>query len=418
MATKIDNWRKKELSLEEVTAKYSDVSPFVILKSDVQRRGYLLTDAARALLDPKKHQVKARNIFLNRDEVNPVGLMLRDGTSIVGSYAEETNYGIRDPYLIDVIDGKLRITDEGRVYEEVTYWAKPDFYDKKTSKGTDMWQVLGVRPQRLDLNLNHHCHFWDEPGGGCKYCIIGSLSAEERKNHISHLLDIDDVKESLEEALKQEGRYTSICATSGSIITGDEPFDDEIDLYVNALSKLRPLFKDGLIKLQLVATAYSKKQLQRLYDEAGIRTYTSDLEVLDKNLFEWICPGKTKYVGYEKWKNSLYDAVEVFGKGNVNSGIVGGVELATPNGFKTEAEALSATLKEAEELAKHGVSVVNCIWNVGEKTMFNGQVPASLEYYIALAKGLNDIREAHGIDVYFDDYRRCGNHPGSDLARI
>jgi hypothetical protein len=123
-------------------------------------------------------------------------------------------------------------------------------------------------------------------------------------------------------------------------------------------------------------------------------------------------------VGYDNWKQRLYDAVEVFGKGNVNTGIVGGVELAQPNGFKTEAEALKSTLEEAEELAQHGVSVINCVWNVGPNTIFKNQVPASLDYYIALSKGLNEIREAHGIDVYFDDYRRCGNHPNTDLARI
>ena len=418
MATRIENWREKELSLEEVIAKYPDVSRFVILKTDVQRRGYLLSDAARALLDPKKHHVKARNIFLNREDANPVGLILRDGTSIVQSYAEETNWGIRDPYLVDVVDGKLVLTDEGRVYEEVEFWEKPDFFDKTTSKGTPMWHVLGARPQRLDLNLNHHCHFWDEPGGGCKYCVIGALSADEQKKNICQLIDHDDVAETLEEALKQEGRFTSICATSGSIITGKEPFEDEIDLYVAALSKIRPLFKTKHLHLQLVATAYNKRQLERLRDEAGVITYTSDLEVLNKDLFSWVCPGKNKYVGYEKWKQSLYDAVEVFGKGNVNTGIVGGVELAKPNGFESEEEALKATLAEAEELGKHGVSVINCVWNVGENTIFKNQVPASLDYYVALAKGLNDIREAHGIDVYFDDYRRCGNHPNTDLARI
>lgn len=418
MGIKLENWRNEEASLEEVIAKYPDVSPFVILKTDVQRRGYLLSDEARKFLNPNIHQTLIRGIFIDRKKDNPGGLILRDGTTIVESYAEETNWNIRDPYLVDVKDGKLVLTDEGRVYEEVEYWRKPDYYDKVTSKGTPMWQVIDCRPQRMDLNVNRHCHFWDEPGGGCKYCTIGALAAEDRKNHASPFLDQDDIVESVTEALKQEGRFTTFCATAGSILAGEELFDEEVDLYIEIFQKLAPLFKTNHIHSQVVASAYSKKQLERLRDKAGILSYTTDLEVLNKDLFSWVCPGKAKRVGYEEWKRRLYDAVDVFGKGNVNTGIVGGVELAQPNGFKSEAEALQSTLAEAEELGKHGVSVINCVWNVGQNTIFKDQIPASLDYYVQLAKGLNEIREANGIDVYFDDYRRCGNHPGTDLARI
>lgn len=418
MRTKLENWRKEEASLEEVIERYPDVSPLVILKTDVQRRGYLLSEEARELLDPKIHQTTAKGIFENRGNDVPSGLILRDGTTIVASYAEETNRNIRDPYLIDVKDGKLVVTDEGRVYEEVEYWRKPDYYDKLTSKGTPMWQVIDCRPQRITLNINRHCHFWDERGGGCKYCSIGAVAAEDRKNHISPFTDEDDIVESVAEALKQEGRFTTFCSTAGSILTGEELFDDEVELYIRVYQKLAPLFKTKHIHAQLVASAYNKKQLERIRDNTGIFTYTSDLEILNKDLFSWVCPGKAKHVGYEEWKRRLYDAVEVFGKGNVNTGIVGGVELAQPKGFSSEAEALQSTLAEAEELGKHGVSVINCVWNVGENTIFKNQVPPSLDYYVQLAKGLNDIREANGIDVYFDDYRRCGNHPGSDLARI
>ena len=45
------------------------------------------------------------------------------------------------------------------------------------------------------------------------------------------------------------------------------------------------------------------------------------------------CPGKQKAVGYREWKRRLIAAVDIFGKGYVNTGIVGGVELAKPYGF-------------------------------------------------------------------------------------
>ena len=45
----------KRLSYREVVAKYPDVSPFVILKTDVQRRGVTYTPSALAQVNPEIH---------------------------------------------------------------------------------------------------------------------------------------------------------------------------------------------------------------------------------------------------------------------------------------------------------------------------------------------------------------------------
>jgi hypothetical protein len=48
---------------------------------------------------------------------------------------------------------------------------------------------------------------------------------------------------------------------------------------------------------------------------------------------------------------------------------------------------------------------------------FKQKVP-SLEYYVRLSQGLDQIRRNHGLNVDMDNYRLCGNHPDSDLSRI
>lgn len=417
MELKLPDWRKEEPSIEELFEKYSDIPKIIILKTDVNLRGYILSEKAQEIFNKKKYQSNTPSIFATPDlkKRPPMGLTFRDGTSLVGGYM--MNYGIRDPYVIDVIDGKFYLTDNGNVYEEVDFWKEPDFYSKKTSKGTPMSEVLYVRPQRLNFSVNRLCHFWDEPGGGCKYCNVGINGIELcKKNNVPELYDYDDIAEAIAEAVKQEGRYSMIMATSGSILSGEELFDDEVDEYIKAFEKIKPVFNTDKLKVQLIASAFSKKQLERLKEKTGIIAYTADIEVLDKKSFDWICPGKAKYVGYEEWKRRLYDAVDVFGKGNVNTGLVGGVELAKPYGFQTEAEALKAVLSEAEELGEHGVSAAFIVWGICG--IFKNQTPPSLDYYLALTRGLNQIRQKYEIDTYFDDYRRCGNHPSTDLARI
>jgi len=121
-------------------------------------------------------------------------------------------------------------------------------------------------------------------------------------------------------------------------------------------------------------------------------------------------------VDYQEWKRRLVAAVPIFGRGRVNTSIVAGLELEGNQDRPKEKEALTRNLEEAQWLAERGVT-----------TVFSVQTPrlgsplaqrASLDYHISLAKGFHAIRRAHGLSVDFDDYRRGGSHPDTDLARL
>jgi hypothetical protein len=407
------HWREKELSLEQVLAKYPDISPFVIIKTDVQRRGVAYAQAALDKVDPDLHITKVRSDYCEKDDLTPVSLMLRDGTTV---FTEGTLVDwYRDPYVVDVVNDRIVLMDDGRIIEEVEYWEKPDYYDKTTSRGTPMWQVVSARPQRLTIHPNQFCDFWKRKGAGCKFCAIAATYGSTDKQP---LLDVDDIIETVAEAVEEPGRNVNIFLTGGTLLGGTEVLEEELDLYVKILSGIGSLFGGRKFPSQLIGTAFSKDQLQRLYDRTGLMTYTADIEVLNKELFEWICPGKAAVFGYEGWKERLYQAVDVFGPGNVNTGIVGGVELARPKGFSSEEDAIAADIAEAEVLAAHGISVVSCVWRVLKGSIFHRQRAPSLEYYVLLAKGLDSVRRAHGISVDMDNYRRCGNHADTDLGRI
>jgi hypothetical protein len=409
----LDTTEGRELSLYEVVQKYPDVSPFVIIKTDVQRRGISFSKAALDRVDLSVHQVEYRGFSRETSGAVPVSLMMRDGTSILTGFTLEN--GGRPPYLVDVVEDRIVLTDQGTVVEEVDYWEKPDYYSKETSSHIPMWQIALARPQRIDLYPFQYCEFWNTPGYGCKYC---SIAATYKKSQKPKYVDLTDIAETLAEALKQPGRYMSLFLTGGSILSGEELLDDEVDLYIKVLREAGKNFKTKKFPSQLIGTAYTKDQLRRLYENTGLSSYTADIEVLNKDKFEWICPGKAAKIGYEEWKNRLYQAVDIFGAGNVSAGIVGGVELAKPKGFTSEDEALDSTLAEAEELAKHGVFAVQCVWTVAEGSVFFNQNTPSLEYYVRLSVGLDHLRRKYNISADMDNYRRCGNHPDTDLSRI
>jgi hypothetical protein len=350
---------------------------------------------------------------MEKADNTPFSLLLRDGTSVL------TNTGAvatkREPMIVDVVDDKIMLLDGDDPLEEVFYWEKPAFYDEVTSSGKPMWHIAWARPQRIDLNPNQFCQFWETPGHGCKYCAI---AATYKKNDKPQFIDLKDISETVAEALKEDGRFTSIFLTGGTILNGNKLLDDELDNYIRILKEIGKNFGGKRFPSQLIATAFDRQQLQRLYDETGLMSYTADIEVLDEKLFGWICPGKAARIGYREWKERLYQAADIFGRGYANAGIVAGVEMARPEGFTDEEESLGKMLEEAEDLAKNGVSVVECVWNVAPGSIFFNQTTPSLEYYVRLAKGLDGLRRQYNINIDMDNYRRCGNHPDTDLSRV
>jgi len=411
------DWREKELSLEEVINKHPNVSPFVILKTDLLRRGVQLSEAAQNALNPEVDAIYTRGKHGDNQAERPNGLTLRDGTTIVGeNIRTEFNGGV-EPYIIDIADGKTVITDNGKVIEDVYFWPKPDYNDKVTTNGKPMWQVLAARPQRMDISLYQYCDFWNEKGGGCKYCAI-AVAYNRRKYDKDKLLDIEEIAEAVEAAVLQPGRYRMIQLCSGSILSGAELLDDEVDLNIKLLQRLERIFHSKKVMSQLISTAYNERQLRRLYNETFLSSYTADIEILNEEIFNWVCPGKAKHIGYKGWRDSLFKAVDIFGPNAVDTGIVSGAELAQPNGFRTEEEALEAYLAESEYFIQHGVGIAQTIFQPSVGTYFHNQKVASLDYLVSYAEGLDALYRKYNLEVYFDDYRTCGNHPNTDLARI
>lgn len=416
MAIGIDReWRKKEESYWEIVKKYPTVSPFIITQLDVQRRGVEYTEAALEKVDTNIHQVKPYG-----DKAAPDSLLLRDGTSIIShlsfSTSKKTLDG-REPYIVDVVDGKTVLVDDDRVIDEVFFWEKPKYYNKKTSLGTPMGEVVNARPQRFSLDVNKYCHFWDRPGEGCKYCGIGAQGAKF-KGCPTERVNYDEVREVMKEIVKEKGRFTGVVLTGGSILSGKELCDDETQAYIDALQAVGTAFSTKKFPSQVNSTALNEKQLIRLYEETGLTSYTTDLEVFDEEIFKWVCPGKAAHISFTEWKNRLYRAVDIFGKGQVNTGIVSGVELATPYGFKSESEALKKNFETAEELASHGVGLKHDVWNVVPGSIFHRQTTPSLDYYVQLTKGFYEIMRKYDISTEMDNYRKCSMHASINLDRI
>lgn len=149
-----------EEKITEVIEKVFDLRPKAIISElDLKRPIYRQTAAYG--------HFGRTDIDLPWERLAPASLLLRDGTSIITHFVFSTakrTKNSREPYLVEVVDDRIVLVDDDRIIDEVIYWEKPKFYDKKTSFGTLMQEVVDARPQRFSLSVNKYCHFWDTPG--------------------------------------------------------------------------------------------------------------------------------------------------------------------------------------------------------------------------------------------------------------
>ena len=140
--------------------------------------------------------------------------------------------------------------------------------------------------------------------------------------------------------------------------------------------------------------------------------------MLDEERFAQVCPWKQAHIGYREWIRRLVRAVPIFGRGFVNTGFVAGGGLVGPQGGATEDERLARTLAAVEELAAEGIAAVGRVSRPAPGSSSQLQPAPSLEYFVRLARGVDALRRRYGLQVDLADYRRGGDHPDTDLARL
>lgn len=404
----------KSQEMEQLLKKYPDFSPYVLLKISLIRYGAVLTEEAAKRLMEKDLSFNTEEAFGlefgkgGKPQVMPGPILLRDANFVYINWGE----AYQNPYIVDYRPEEKRflLLDGEQVVDEIDFVKRPSFFGKKTRRGIPMENIADVRPQKLVMTTYRKCIF-REMDLQCKFCAFftNGYSGEIAV----HSEDIGDV---VEEALKEPGRFSEIQLSGGTDLSGRPQFDNEVNRYIADWQAIgRHL--SGRFPSQLMAPAYPKELLQRIYDNTQITSYSPDLEIADKELFRKYCPGKDKYIGYDHWIQRLVDAVDVFGAGNVYTQVVAGAELAGPDGIRDMEKALDSNFRVCEYLAKNGVIFLSTIWRPHKAEDLGYVEMPPVEYYVKLARGLHEIRTSYGLHAQDDDYKHCGDHPDSDLER-
>lgn len=380
--------------LRELEAKYPEYSRYKILALSLMRYGAVLDrEAEKRMAEPDLsfNVESAFGLQFGDKEVQamPGPILLQDQSFVYINWGEP----YEDPYIVtyDPEKKKFHLLDHGIFIDEIEFIPRPAFFDKKTSRGTPMAAIADVRMHDVIMTTYRRCAFRDM-GCACKFCAFftGYLDRADVE------VDPEDAYEVVREALKEDGRFTHVQLSGGTDLGGSVRFEREAERYIRQWQAIGRNFS-GRFPAELMAPAWPKKLLQKVYDETKITEYSPNLEIPSEKVFRAYCPGKDKYVGFENWIGRTVEAVDVFGPGKVSTSLVAGAELVGPNAISEE-ESLEAHFRMCDYLTRNGVVYNATVWRPHRACGLGYAPMADLEYYVRLMKGVDDISRANHLE--------------------
>ncbi|MBI1987574.1 MAG: hypothetical protein HYS70_04420 [Nitrospinae bacterium] len=295
----------------------------------------------------------------------------------------------RSPYLIRKEDGVLVLEKEGRFVSTVEWTERPAYYGQCTSDGLEMRKVIPLIGECCGaIMFSYYCMNW-EGGLQCRFCNINA-TANHHKDAILPSKRADQIGETAAAALK-ERPYIHLILSGGSL-----PRTRVSDACIAIMEAVKRHSGREDVPFGLnIAAPRDLSENERLY-EAGARSVVYDIEVWDRNMFEALCPGKAKNLGRDIYERALDHAVTVFGKGNVYTQLVLGLEEKVHY------------FEAAQSLAERGIVLLLQPWFVGVGSKLEGHRAPYPEWMLEVNEKVVRIMGRHLPEVLAEEWSRRG----------
>ncbi|OGO24292.1 MAG: hypothetical protein A2144_10210, partial [Chloroflexi bacterium RBG_16_50_9] len=306
------------------------------------------------------------------------------------------------PYTLDFIDGRFLLSENNDTIADGLYFdRKPNWYDMYLEDGTPVQAVVqGFCGEYMFITINRYCELWNT-SKQCLFCDINATFKSQRagEEDVIARLEPNVLADALKIAISVDPLYRLTVVISGGSILGNYRGQTELEFYTSRLNA---------IKQKLQAWIPSTFQIDaqedegwRLLHETGVSSVQPNIEVWDKGLFAWICPGKNEFIGYDEWIKRTIRGVDFWGWGLIQPNFVIGVEMAQPHGFKDVKAAVKSTAAGWDFLMSHGVLPRYNQWYIESGSPLAGQPSPPLEYFIEVQKAYTELRWKHNFDPPF-----------------
>lgn len=329
-----------------------------IIKANLFEKGIKITPEAKAILDTKS------DIWLMDDYITCSGVTLHfDNEFITAGSDENSNYELIAK------DDKLYLKTPDNAIIETDVITPPDYMkDEIVIEGKTITVYVNTYTDRVRLQLISGC------ANKCKFC-----NATEFKYEFN---SISGLEKALHIALSQSD-VRHVLISSGSVKKADlEKITEMYDYFGNKYSNLNL----DIMMTPRGFTSYTDSTQYEGYikhlKDSGISGLSINMELNNPEYLKKYCPEKAA-IGQNNYLKFIELAVKIFGKDNVRSLLIVGLEP------------LEDTLKGVEKLAKIGCNpVLSPLFPYGEANF-----PPNAELFIKSKEESEKICKKYNISM-------------------
>lgn len=347
------------------------------LKALILSRGVVFSKEALkvSVIENAKGQNLVYNMPQNATYNRPQELIIRntydDYAAVVSCVASNPT---SDPILIDANQqGHLYAVVDGKILDriDIHFVKEPEYYSTKLSNGENAKKyVSACGLDELNIIPWKGCAI----SKGCRFCGINNfintddLSAHRISKNFAEWENFSDnylqcLEEAITIALKSDcyKEHAHVILIAGNLDNNN--LDMETRIFAQIASRVNPLVKDASEEgIVVVITPSTDKKLMINLHESGVQKVVFNLEAITENGFNKYCPGKSD-LGYGFFIERLRYAIDIFGKGNVWTNLVFGLEDKED------------TLVKCKELIKEGIVISANVLHLDKGNSLDCNVP-------------------------------------------
>lgn len=382
------------------------LDPTTKLKLDLMFEGIRYTDALGKAAEhsfpnfyPYRFQPGEHNPTGKSTTEIPYLLTTSDGTLVRVKGAGESPWNVSGSQT----EG-YHLNREGSESREITFEPLPQWMRGRTSDGFPMAQAgLSLHGDMGVINIAPGCEYFlekvDKVSMRCTFCAYGA--PDKRTQDLGQVAGVTSlsgrtyqrIQETLKAALAESDLH-HIYLVGGSMTDWHEEGKRFIEI-ARAIREVNP----DRVPVTCGSGALPDDVLDVLYGEGLVESVCFNLEIWSKSLFEKICPGKNRFVGYERWIESLENAVGRWGRGRVYSAMVAGIELEPEYGLSWE-DAADLAIEGAEDLSSRGIiPIYSLYWPVGGRG-HPDYMNRLRSYFERLSIGYQAVREKYQLHIW------------------
>lgn len=378
-----------------------DVSPETYLKSIVLTQGVVFSDNALqcALENNAKRQNLVYNMPLGASKERPQELIIRnadDGYETVVSCVSPVSNS--NAVQIDFINGQLTATDRGIPIQgvQLQFVQQPRYYNALLKSGKSVkryvtacgFDEFNILPWK-GCAISQMCRFCGANSFVERDCINAVALS---KNHdlweqqrVSYFAELEEaIRLAICDNCYHEHMHVILIA--GNLADNDLDFESEI--FAEISERILPLIQDKSSEgIVLVITPPRTPSLLTKLQRSGVSKVVFNLEAISRNGFQKYCPGKNR-IGYDFFLERLEMAVSVWGKGNVWSNLVLGLE---PNYI---------SLPLCAKLANMGIVISANVLHMDKGNRLDCS-PPTLDHVMDFYFELERINSYHGFKPFY-----------------